>query len=42
VKRPFTALSVLGAAAHNLFELGAGVGLVRHPSLVSLVPPRSG
>jgi hypothetical protein len=33
VKRPFTALSVLGVAAHNIFELGAGVGLVLQPQL---------
>ena len=31
--RPFTALSVLGVAAHNIFELAAGVGLVFQPQL---------
>ena len=33
MKRPFTALSALGAAAHHAYELGAGVGLVFQPQM---------
>jgi hypothetical protein len=33
VKRPFTAMTVLGTAAHHGFELNAGVGLVFQPYL---------
>lgn len=33
MKRPFTAASVVGTAAHHTFELGAGVGLVFQPEL---------
>lgn len=33
MKRPFTAAAVAGAAAHDAFELGAGVGLVLQPEL---------
>jgi hypothetical protein len=33
VKRPWTAASVAGTAAHHAFELGAGVGLVWQPEL---------
>ena len=33
MRRPFTALAVLGTAAHHGFELNAGVGLVWQPFL---------
>ena len=33
MKRPYTAASVAGTAAHHTFELGAGVGLVFQPEL---------
>ena len=33
MKRPFTAGTMVGTAAHHAFELGAGVGLVFQPEL---------
>jgi len=33
VRRPLTALTALGAAAHHTYELGAGVGLVFQPQM---------
>ena len=33
MRRPFTALTAAGAAAHHAYELGAGVGLVWQPQM---------
>jgi hypothetical protein len=33
VRRPFHLMAVLGMAAHNVFELAAGVGLILQPQL---------
>ena len=33
MRRPLTALTALGAAAHHGYELGAGVGLVFQPQM---------
>jgi hypothetical protein len=33
IRRPFSALTALGAAAHHGYELGSGVGLVAQPEL---------
>jgi hypothetical protein len=32
-RRPFTALTAIGTAAHHTFEVSAGVGLVFEPFL---------
>ena len=33
MRRPLTALTALGAAAHHTYELSAGVGLVWQPQM---------